>query len=149
MISVSPAIKEDYPAVGKLIKDFFTCNKFTDLEIEPDIDFSIKLAEQLADKHIELVLKVDNEIVGGLAGTVIPFWFNPEIKMFQEVYFYVKKGYRKYSHLLLDELTVICKAIGVNRIIMAHPNDGNLDRVEESYRSRGFKKLETHFIRRV
>lgn len=140
----------DYQAMIGLVEEFFKANSFTHLEVDIDIESVAKLVEKLTKEHLILVLETDNkEIVGGIGGIIMPFLFNTKIKMFQEIFFYVQDGFRKYSQLLLAELKKACKELKLNRIIMAHINDGTLKEMERFYKARGFKKLEIHFIARI
>ena len=144
---IRQATEADYPAMARLIEDCFSHQYIAELDL--DKDYSAKLAEKLAKDHVMLELEIDNEIVGGVGGFITPFQFNGGTKLFQEVFFYLKDSFKKYSQLLLAELERKCKEIQLSKIIMAHPNDGNLEKMERFYKARGFKKLETHFIKRI
>lgn len=146
MFEIRQANESDYPSMAELIRDFF---KGYDSEIQPDIEFSTNLANKMAKNHIMLVLDIGGIVVGGIGGLVIPSLFNDKIKVFQEVFFYVERGFRKYSQLLLTELEKRCKQVGVDNIIMAHPDGKDIDKMKRFYKARGYNRLEVHFIRRL
>ena len=149
MVIARKAVEEDYLAMSELIEDFFKENKFVSLDIELNAESSSELSKVLATKHIMLVLTQGKEMIGGIGGFVIPSLMNTNFKIFQEVFFYIKKGFRKYSKFLLDELENECRRRKLNSIIMAHPADENLDKMDKFYSARGYKVLEKHYSKRI
>lgn len=147
---VRRATRADYPTMFLLVEEFFKANTFAHLELDIDVASVTKLVEKLTTEHLMLVLETDcGIIIGGTGGLIVPFLFNTKIKIFQELFSYVQKDYRKYSQLLLCELKKICQELKLNMMIMGYPSDGKLDKMERYYQARGFKKLETHFIKRI
>ncbi len=149
---VRQATKSDHSEMERIVSNFFQENEFTRLGIEIDLKSTNKLVELITDNHLMLVLETVEEkptIVGGVGGMIIPFLFNDKVLMFQEFFFYIEPKYRKYSLLLFRELELACKRLEVNNIIMGFPSYNNMDRLERFYKMRGFRKLETHFIKRI
>lgn len=141
----------DYEAMIKLAKEFFETNNFAHLDIDIDMFCVAELIKKITKLHLMFVLETDdNEIVGGVGGLITLSIFDARVKLFQEILFYVRNGFRKYSQLLLTNLTDACKQLKVEIMIMGYPSlDGKSDKMERFYKARGYKRLETHFIKRI
>lgn len=140
----------DLNAMIKLVKEFFAANSFEHFGFSIDIASIERLVDIITKKHLMLILEAsDKKIVGGVGGLTVPFLFNDNNTVFQELFFYIKIGFRRYSHLLMAELKKECKALKLDMMIMGYPCNGKADKLERFYKIKGFKKLETHFIARV
>lgn len=141
----------DYPEMVKLICEYFQSqNAFTRFGLHADVDDTATLVEDLTLRHLVLLLVTDDsKIVGGVGGFIVPSLFNAKTKIFQDLVFYIRPEFRQYTQYLLTELKAECFKREVDLIIMAHMEDGNLDKMERYYQSKGFKRLETHFIARI
>lgn len=150
-MKVRHATEADHLAMIELAKEFFEANDFTHLEIDIDMECVAALIIRLTKSHLMLILETDdNEIVGGVGGTVGFSLFDAKIRLFQEMFFYVKVGFRNRSQLLLANLIKACKQLKLDRMIMGYPSsNGKVNKMERFYNARGYKKLETHFIKRI
>jgi hypothetical protein len=149
MIRVRPARASDYPAVCELMMSFFRTHNFSHLDVKITPEHCLKIARELIDKHILLVLLDGDKIVGEIGGVVTPFFLHETARMFQEIFFYIKTGYRGYAKFLLNALENVCADDGLTYVVMAHPNDGNLEKMKRFYIAKSYRPLEMHFVKRI
>jgi len=142
MITIRQAMVEDYPKVAEFVKSFqqevidsfgLWCDDKVLWAIMPKL------------KDYSLVMLDDNKVVGVIAGFVTRYHLNNSC-IFQEVLFYVKPEYRRYSIKLLKALEKKCKDWNINQVIMAYfGNNG----VGKFYEQHGYRFLEAHFIKNL
>jgi len=138
----------DVPQVRVLITEFFE-RVLNNSDITYDPFCATALAEGIIKDHFMLVIEEEKRIVGGLGGLIEPLQMNRRIKVFQEVFFYVKPTFRGYTHRLIGELEAACKYQGIDLIVMAHLSDKNHEKMDRFYFTRGYKLLEKHYYRRI
>jgi hypothetical protein len=92
------------------------------------------------------LLNEEGELVGCLAGVVVPHFFNYRNLIFQECMWYVLPEYRKgrAGVMLYKQCERDCKRHGITRLAFAHTKymKGNFEKL---YNGLGFKYLETHY----
>jgi GNAT superfamily N-acetyltransferase len=110
-----------------------------------NLDF--RRARELAKDNCFLMFK-DSVLVGILGGVVINSLLSDDL-IFQEVIFYVKPEYRKYSKELLKYMELHLKDIDVNLMAMNAPSSDNIDIIGRFYNIQGFKELERIYLKRL
>lgn len=104
--------------------------------------------EKLASEGV-LIVAEDNGRVVGMAGAPIgPAYFNRDINMSQELFWYVDKG-AKVGLSLLDGLEAGCKAKGSHVHIQGAVSGLRDDALNRLYRARGYAPAERYFIKRI
>ena len=140
MINIRLAQKEDFEGVLELIKEFQeeSINTY-------DLLCDDKIAKALMPEFLEtsLVMLLDNELIGVLAGRIMEYPLNHE-KVFQEVLWFVVKAHRNYSTKFLEALEEQVKQWGIKKLVMSYFGQLELDRF---YRAKGFRFLEAHYIK--
>ena len=132
----------DLPEILKLVKEFHleSLNKY-------DLFLNEEVINKIMPAMVEtsFVLEVNGEIKGVIAGFFDTHILDNE-KLFHEVIWYVSKEYRGRGAGLLSEMEQYCRDKGVKYFVMI--NMGDSDKVfSKFYKSQGFKKLETQWIK--
>jgi len=97
-------------------------------------------------KNFGWLLEDDGEIVGVLAGQIVPHFFDYSNWYFSESMWYVKKSHRKRGGGMLLYRAVLkrCKEFGIKRIVFGHTKVMS-KQFEHLYKRLGFTYLETHY----
>ena len=100
---------------------------------------------------ISLILEGDKgEVCGVLGGFLVPFCLNHNLRVFQEILFYIKPEHRKGTQALrmIKELEKVCKERDCTHILLAHlhGNNVNLGRV---YERKGYKLMESQYLQKI
>ncbi len=112
---------------------------------------------------IALVAEIEEEIVGVIIGTILPFSWNKNYFLSIEAIWYVKKEYRGNSIgiRLLEEYENISRSKGATHIEMGHMeylDDQTRKPILDSkrwittgeyYKKKGFKIMEQHYIKEI
>lgn len=106
------------------------------------------LCEAIKKNYLNgLVMEIDNQIVGAIAGTIIDYVIG-NMKIFLELVWYVNKQYRKHSLMLLRALEERLKAEGIIKAIIIVAIDNlTKEKTGRAFKMMGYKLLETHYIR--
>jgi len=140
--------KATYTDLNKIIPMFkeFANENMERYGFDFDIGRATFVLTHCIEKHMVIVVELDEKIVAALAGVIV----NPTInnsKLFQEVFFYAYEDYRRYSTVLLNHVTRFCKQANIDKIVMANPSlDPKMDRF---YRMNGYVLLEKQYIKEV
>jgi len=94
----------------------------------------------MISKGVFLVAMKDGKVVGIHSSYLSTCIFNPEIKILQQLLFYVVKGHSKATYLLFNKFIDIGKdeANHINTMLTGHTNIK-----PESLKRYGFNELET------
>jgi N-acetylglutamate synthase-like GNAT family acetyltransferase len=142
MINIRLAQERDFDGVLELIKEFQeeSINAY-------DLLCDDKIAKALMPEFLEtsLVMLLDGELIGVIAGRVMDYPLNGE-KVFQEVLWFVKKEHRIYSSEFLTALEEQVKKWGIKKLVMSYFGHLELDRF---YRAKGYRFLEAHYIKNI
>jgi len=97
-------------------------------------------------KNWGFLLEHEGEIVGVLAGIVVPHFFDYDNQFFNEFMWYVKPDYRKSGGgiKLFRALEDRCREHNINRIVMGHTKYMASD-FEKLYTKLGFTYLQTNY----
>lgn len=142
MVEIRLGKKEDFEGVLELIKEFQeeSINAY-------DLLCDDKIAKALMPEFLEtsLVMFLDGELIGVLAGRVMDYPLNHE-KVFQEVLWFIKKAHRNHSTKFLEALEEQVKKWGIKKLVMSYFGQLELDRF---YKAKGYKFLEAHYIKNL
>lgn len=146
-VKVRRATYTDEDKIVELIQKFYT----EILGENYGLSFSRENTRELFTKlvpHILLVLVVDDEVEGILAGEIIHAQGSGD-RVFQEVCWYVNQAHRKYGMRLFTAVEQACKLGGVQHMVFVRLGTDTGDRIEKFYYRKGFKLLESHYILKV
>lgn len=142
---VRKAKKTDFKDMFELFREFHleTLNEF-------GFECNTNKAYQVMEEHIEhaLVLEDNNKVVGMIAGKIIECPLD-NLKIYQEMIWYVSKKHRMKGLLLLCELEKQCKSDGITAIIMVAMANSMREGLTKFYKNKGYSLLEEHYIRRL
>lgn len=101
------------------------------------------------EQHVALVIENDQEIIGVIAGAVIPSFTDGSQRIFNESIWYVKPEHRGGSTgiRLLRLVEKYCINIGINKIVMIGMFNNEIDRLGSFYTSQGYTGLEIHYVK--
>ena len=146
-MKIRVARKDDIEGVLQLIHRFVD-EGLDELGLFCDDKLARKVMEGFAEAKRSLVLIVDGQIIGILAGIITEFPLTGE-KIFSEKLFYIVPEQRKYSTTLIETLEERCTHWNIAMIIMTSFGYRERELLERYYNFRGYKYLETHFIKRL
>ncbi len=134
---------DDFVGVAKLLKEFHEeALKEHGLKCEGE-EMNRIIKEIYANA---IVMVVDNEVVGVIAGKVIEYPLQKD-KIFQEMIWFVSKNYRKHGMKLLKALEKRCKERGIRMIIMIAMANSMAEKLDRIYKIMGYHLLETQYIK--
>lgn len=109
-----------------------------------------KLIEIIKSSEPEdsFLLIVDGTCQGLLSGVRFQSLVTGQM-IFQELIWYVNKPFRSRGVLLLKEAEKRLQEQGVSSMIMAVLENSKTEKLKSLYEKLGFKKMETHYIRRL
>lgn len=110
-----------------------------------DDGFNRNLLKQIIEGHYFLVSENDGKVSGFIAGMISPHLFNPKIKTFTELFFWVLPEYRgtRAGSALLNAFVEFGKDYHWTVMTLEH----NSPIKDESLLKRGFKYKEQSFIK--
>jgi GNAT superfamily N-acetyltransferase len=96
------------------------------------------------------VSEIDNKVVGTIAGMVAPWFLDPEQINASEHWWFVLPEYRGTTGAdLLSKLEEWAKFKGARCLAMAGFNEKRITALTRLYRQKGFRPLETHFVKEL
>ena len=100
--------------------------------------------------HIGLFLLKDGEVIGGIAGLLIPYILNLDTFYFHEMFWYVDPEYRAkgWGIRLLTEAEREAKRRGAKLIMMVHAHSMPQE-MDSIYRRLGYRICETNYIKEL
>lgn len=107
---------------------------------------------ELIERHdgVVMVLEHEGEIVGGIAGFLLPMYMNRGVRAAQQVFWFVLPEHRGRRSLnLLTAWEQWAKRNRAGVIYSGAKMDDNYESMSVVMRRRGYKPLETVFIREV
>lgn len=122
-----------------------------DASFEYDGGFSVYAVIQTvknADPKDLFCLIIDGMCQGIIYGTRIKSGMTGHV-LYQEMIWYVDRGYRGCGLAFLIEVEKLLKEDGVKHIIMAVLENSKTEKLKEFYRNTGYKCMETHFIKEL
>lgn len=101
-----------------------------------------------SDPSNAFLLIIDGVCQGMIFGATVKSLVNGK-EMFQEIIWYVNKGFRSHGLKLLAEVEKILKSRGISIIIMAVLENSKTQKLKDFYVRLGFKPMETHYVREL
>jgi GNAT superfamily N-acetyltransferase len=98
-----------------------------------------------------LIVDVDEEAVGAIAGAVLPWFMDSSQLVLTELWWWVDPEYRKggLAFKLLDALTEWGKYLGASKMIMVSIEAEREETVRKYYKRKGFSYMEMQFIKEI
>ena len=142
-MTIRQCVPDDFPMAAKLLREFHE---------ESMREYGLKIDEDIMNRVMRenykhaLVMVVDNEVVGVIAGKVVEYPLQKD-KIFQEMVWYVSKDYRRHGMKLLKALEQKCKEQGIRMLIMVAMGNSMKEKLDKIYKMMGYAELETHYIK--
>lgn len=148
---IRDALINDLEGITDCARRFF---KYAEFEKEYGLPFDSSSFKEMVANHIEngvvLLLMDGLYVAGGIAGMIHSWGFNREIKICQELFFWVDEKYRGANSVrLFHEYEKKVKDFGADKIIMISPNTYLQEQVNILYKRMGYKHLEQYWIKTV
>lgn len=98
------------------------------------------LAALIQGAGVVFVVRKKGEIVGGLAGSVTPYWFSDEVHGFDfSLFFDPASRNGIYTHQVVQAFVIWCRARGAKKIRMGITTGIAVEATAKFYRWMGFK----------
>lgn len=138
---ITIATQKDLPDI------YHICDTFKDY---PGIDSGVlkESIKSMVEIGGILLAEINGNIVGGVAGYVMPGLYNGDL-IFSVMFLYMKKGYRQYTKKFIKELELVLLPTKVNKIVFGILHSKVSHGYERFYRMMGYKKLETHVYKNI
>ena len=114
--------------------------------IDPSI--AKKTLTQITKINGVLLLRYNEEIVGGMAGYIMPGLFMKD-NFFSTLFLYLKKDYRSLTKKLITEAEKILKVAGVSQLVYGVPYSLDSKNLGRFFRIMGYNNLETHYCKEI
>ncbi len=142
----------DIPELGPLFEAFHGESAFRAIDL--DLDSAGATAHLLIESDLGALFVActeDDRIVGATGALLYPSWFNRQHVVGSEVLWYVLPDHRrsKAGKLLFNALEEWGQEKGAHSFSMASAAGPHQKRVNQIYESRGYKALETSFIKEL
>lgn len=137
--------KKDFPSVVNFLLDFKTEEPAANGLIPPE-DELMRLMPAFVGTS--LIAQSDGVDVGVLAGLVMDHPFR-RIRVWQEVFWYIKPEYRRFSKEMLKALENACLNWDVRMVIMAHFGCQKRERLDRFYEINSYQYMETHYFKEL
>ena len=147
---IRKAEQYDYDGINSLITEFFN-ESLSDFIYELDIDSIRTSFEVMVEKYIVLVAIKDDAVVGVIAGTLAPADLNHNLIIATEIMWFVNKEHRDSTVgvKLFRAFEKYTEEQGATHIAMAFMENLHPDRIKKFYESKGYKPMQTQYIRSV
>ncbi len=150
---VRPATAADLPRVLEMGRAFFGASPFAKLgRFDPDSTYAT-MAGLIADTQRDVLLAVDDAgLTVGMAGVAVtPLYFAPDVRLGNEVFWWVDPSARARGAglALLEAVIAWARTHGATVLSLAHFHGGGLSDAGVVYREYGFDIFETAYARKV
>lgn len=142
---------DDIPRILPMVRKFYT-DSIEAMGLPYHEESVEKSAKALAAQHLALYAEtVDGELIGVLGGMVLPWPMDHNYIVFQEILFYVERKYGAFGigHKLIDGIELYCKQSGISMVVMGALGNRNAIKMDNYLTRRGYKVMETHYMREV
>ena len=151
---IRPAIHSDIPALIDMVMEFFANNELEGTGLIPDADTIEFFMQDLIDVpgHVVLVAEVAGEIIGAIAGGVMPWMFNANIMTLMELGWFVPKRNREKHGIAMKLRNTFHKwgkEQGASVLVMVSTKREESPRVMAFYEKSGLKHIDSNFIGRL
>ena len=145
---VRPAESKDIEEILPQLKKFSEFYGTSHELYGKDLAHSYNVLDTLINQHFFSVVEIDQKIIGFIAGTLAPHFFNNEITVLSEVFWWVNEEHRsnRAGALLFQEFMDFGKA-NADWITMTIEHHSPVK--EESLLKRGFSLQEKSYLMEV
>lgn len=140
----------DIPEVLQMVRDFHR-----EGVAEHGLGYEERSAKETAlgifYTGVSVVLEDDKGgVCGVLGGFLVPFCLNLNLRVFQEILFYIKPEHRKGTQALrmIKEVERECGKMGCTHSLMAHLHGNNVN-LGKVYERLGYKLMESQYLRKL
>lgn len=146
---ISKATHLDLPDLVNMGRDFFYEAKWDEQGIEWDDKASEKTLSMMLEDENNIIFIAKTEVaIGMICGVIYPVWYNHNVNMAQEFFWYVKPEKRRGVGLkLLEALEKEVKARGVKTFAMLSVE--SMPKLDDLYVKCGYAPSEKTFIKRL
>ena len=134
------AVEEDIEQIVEMGKEFWELTPFTIIGIEYRPDSIAELLQILIEDHYLVVVDSDVGLIGCVGFFIVPFVFNKDYSVAQELFFWVAPSVRGVGSQLLEAVEKDLKDI-VDVVAMGELQTST--KLEEFYKKRGYIKTES------
>lgn len=132
--------------VYNLVQNYFDESlKDYDSEIHPD---ALLETIRTADHDNAFLMIVDGKVQGLMAGIIIRSYLNHK-PMYQQYIWYTNPGFGHLCMYLLTKVMEVLKNRRIEAIIISILESRNAERLKRIYEHRGFRPLESHYLRNL
>lgn len=138
----------DITRILPMVKSFYD-ESIRDMGLPFDGVSVNKSAHLLASQHLALYAEThEGEVIGVIAGMVLPWPMDHSFIVFQEILWYVEKKYAAFGvgQKLLEATKDYCKQCGIKLIVMGALGNRNPEKMDNYFTKRGYKLMETHYM---
>ena len=127
-------------------EDKFRADMLEDIGITYDRAITEEsIAMLVKNKRVFIMIK-ENKIIGVMAGMIARSFFSNDT-LFQSYLFWVQKKHRRYVGKFIEKVDKVLKLTNISKFIMSNLDIGDYERLNRFYAIKGFKRLESHFVR--
>lgn len=146
-MQVRAATKDDVNTLSEFVTEWVVyqllCAGFI---FDPEI-FKQHLQASIDAQNV-LVIEADNKIVGGIGGRIVQSFYTKDI-IFDVMTMYIDPDYRKFTGHVLAALEKILSLTTATKIVLANPNFQNSELLDDYYKMKGYRSLQTSFIKDI
>ncbi len=149
-VIIEKAKIEDIPEIVNLIREFFT-ESLSGYSLSLDNLTIHETVSKYITNYIGIVAKRGDKIIGTIGGLVMSSIFDKNQMIGQETIWYINKEERKGSAgiRLIKEFENRCKELGAHLVAMVHMGNLYTDVLDKLYKMRGYKLMETQYIKEI
>lgn len=104
--------------------------------------------QMLIDSKNVMVLEHDDIIVGGVGGRIVQSFYTKDI-IFDVMTMYIDPEYRKFTAYVLQAVEKIMTLTTVTKIVLCVPAFSDYEKHCRYYRIKGYRRLQTSFIKDI
>ena len=103
------------------------------------------IATLVANKTVFVMIE-EGIIIGVMVGMIAKSFFSNDL-MYQSYLFWIDKKHRRYIGKFLKSIENILSKTNISQFVVSNLDIGSYDKLNRFYAMKGFKRLETHFVR--
>ena len=149
---IRPAVEPDIPAIMRMGRAFFDAAGWPEVTSWDDASVELTLRGLIGGELAGglLVAEHDGAPVGMASFMVFPFYFNHQVTVAQEIFWWVEPAHRfGIGATLLDAFEDAARARGACVVIVSAVARLRSDVLARFYQRRGYQAAENTFIRKL
>ena len=103
---------------------------------------------EVARQKAGIVGVVEGQIIGGVAGVMVPTWYTEDTLFFLQLCF-IAPAFRRWTAVFFRQLEQAVRRTTITQIVVSVPMTAAHDRLERWWRMAGYRRLETHMMKAV